>query len=227
MARLFITPREIDFIADINKEIVKDIIGQKIYYYHVREDLSEIHDVYEEAVNKVFDPPIEIDARVNWEPSDVTTDKFGMEYYYSIEVYLQSRDLLDKEINALAGDFFSYGDTFFEITSVVTQGTIYGQIEHTTGVMLQGKQARIGLIDKVPEGPTDESYSDDDAIQETFVQQRGFAENAEGPTGDVRSLQEKGVLTKPISGPAEVSPKGGDGAEDEIGMIDSAFYADS
>ena len=227
MARLFITPREIDFIADINKEIVKDVIGQKIYYYAVREDLTSIHDVYEEAVNKVFNPPIEIGARVTWLPSEVKTDQFGMEYYYSIDVYLQSRDLLDKEIDARAGDYFSYGDTFFEITSVITQGTIYGQIEHTTGVKLIGKQARIGQIDKTPYGPTDESYSDPDAVQTTFVQQRGFAENSEGVTGDERSLQKKGVVTKPISGPAEVSPKGGIGKKDEAGIIDSAFYSDS
>ena len=227
MARLFITPREIDFIADVNKEIVKDVIGQKIYYYTVREDLTAVHPVYEEATNKVFDPPIEIGARVTWAPSDVKTDNFGMEYYYSIEIYLQSRDLLDKDISARAGDYFSYGDTFFEITSVVVQGTIYGQIEHTTGVKLIGKQARLGQIDMVPLGPTDESYSDEDAVQTTFVQQRGFAENSEGPTGDERSLQKKGVVTQPISGPAEVSPKGGIGKEDEIGIIDSAFYSDS
>ena len=63
MSRLFITPREIDFIADVTKEITKDVIGDVIYYYKVREDVSNVHDVYEEAVDKVFDPPVEIDAR--------------------------------------------------------------------------------------------------------------------------------------------------------------------
>ena len=43
----------------------------------------------------------------------------------------------------------------------------------------------------------------------------------------MRSLQTKGVVEKPITGPAEVSPKGGNGTEDEIGMIDSSFYGDS
>jgi hypothetical protein len=94
-------------------------------------------------------------------------------------------------------------------------------------VKLIGKQARIGQIDKTPFGPTDESYSDEGAVQTTFVQQRGFAENSEGVTGDQRSLQEKGVVTKPISGPAEVSPKGGTGKKDEAEIIDSAFYSDS
>ena len=227
MARLFITPREIDFIADINKEIVKDVIGQKIYYYHVREDLSDVHAVYEESINKVYDPPINIGARVTWSPSEVRTNQFGMENYYSIEVYLQNRDMLDKGINPQAGDYFSYGDTFFEVTSILVQSTIYGEIEHTTGVKLTGKQARLGQIDKIPIGPTDESYADADAVETTFVQQRGFAENSQGPTGDIRSLQAKGVVTKPISGPAEVSPKGGTGKEDEVGIIDSAFYSDS
>ena len=227
MSRLFITPREIDFIADINKEMVKDILGQKIYYYHVREDLTDVHAVYEEAVNKVYDPPIEIGARVTWEPATVRTNNFGQENYYGIEVYLQSRDLLDKEIEPRAGDFFSYGDTFFEITSILYQSTIFGEVEHMTGVKLTGKQARIGQINKTPIGPTDESYADKDAVQTTFVQQRGFAENSEGPTGDVRSLQEKDVLTAPITGPAEVSPKGGNSKKDEAGIIDSAFYSDS
>lgn len=227
MARLFITPREIDFIADVNKEIVKDVVGQKIYYYHVREDLSDVHEVYEEAISKVFDPPINIGASVTWTPSEVRTNQYGMENYYSIDVYLQSRDMLDKGINPRAGDYFSYGDTFFEVTSVIVQSTIYGQIEHETGVKLVGKQARLGQIDKLPIGPTDESYDDPDAVETTFVQQRGFAENSEGKTGDVRSLQEKGVVTPPISGPAEVSPKGGTGKKDEVGIIDSSFYSDS
>ena len=227
MARLFITPREVDFISDITKEIVKDVIGQKIYYYKVREDLTDIHDVYEEAPNKTFDPPIIIDALINWGPANVYTGQFGSENNFTIDVNIQSRDLLDREINVQSGDFFSYGDTFYEIIKVVTISQVYGEIEHSTGITITGKQARQGLIDFIPHGPTDESYSDPGAIQETFIQQRGFAENAEGPTDDVRSLQASGKLTKPITGPAEVSPKGGDGSKDEIGQIDSSFYADS
>ena len=60
MARIFITPREIDFISDLTKEITKDVRDQKIYYYRIREELTNVHDVYEEAPEKVFDPPIEV-----------------------------------------------------------------------------------------------------------------------------------------------------------------------
>ena len=37
MARFFITQREINFINDIAKEVVKDVVGQKIYYFPISE----------------------------------------------------------------------------------------------------------------------------------------------------------------------------------------------
>ena len=225
MSRLFITPREVDYIADLTKEITKDVVGQKIYYYHIREDLTDIHDVYEEAPNKVFDPPINIDALVEWQSEEVTSNRFGQEELYPITVYIQARDMLDKEIDLRQGDYFSYGPTFFEITSIIYDSTVYGEIEHAVGYKIIGKQARQGQINIAPLGPTSESYSNKDAVQETFVQQRGFNRNEEGPTGDVRSLIKQGKVTDPISGPSQVSPVGL--ARNPDGTVDSAFYSNS
>jgi len=221
MARLFITPREVDFIADITKEVTKDVVGQKIFYYKIREDLTNVHDVYEEAPEKVFDPPVELEALVEWEPQVWKTGRFGSEEMSTISVNLQSRDLLDKEVVVKEGDYFSYGALFFEITSIVADKNIYGQVEHKTGVKLVGKQARRGLIDMKPIGPTDESHTDDDAVQTEFVQQRGQEENKLGPTNDVRQLQKDGKLDAPISGPHEVSNEA-----TEVATTDSAFYGD-
>ena len=208
MARFFITPREINFINDIAKEVVKDVVGQKIYYFPISETKSNIHPVYEEATDKIFENPIEIGALVKYLPQDVRANLFGSEDYYTIEVYLQVRDLLDKGITILEGDFFSYGSVFFEVITAPDTNTIYGQVEHKGFMTITGKQARLGNFSSVTFGPTDEQYSDPDAVQKKFVQQRGFSMNNEGITGDIRALQERGVLTKPISGPAEISPRG-------------------
>jgi len=221
MARLFLTPREIDYINDLSKELIKDVVGQKIYYYSVRPDAMDIHDVYEESLEKVFDPPVEIEARVDYKPEENRINRFGAEEFYTIEVYLHYRDLLDRGIETKVGDYFSYDVTFFEVIQHQLDASIYGQIEHVMGVKLMGRQARKGQMSKDPHGPTFEEYTDTDAVQETFVQQRGFDENKLGDTGDVRSLQKKGVLTAPISGPAEVSPEGDD---TEAG---SSFYDES
>jgi len=208
MARFFITPREINFINDIAKEVVKDVVGQKIYYFPISETKSNIHPVYEEATDKIFENPIQIGCLVKYLPQDVRANLFGSEDYYTIEVYLQVRDLLDKGITILEGDFFSYGAVFFEVITAPDTNTIYGQIEHKGFMTITGKQARLGNFSSITFGPTDEQYSDPDAVQKKFVQQRGFRMNNEGITGDVRELQKRGVLTKPISGPAEISPEG-------------------
>tara|TARA_Y100000310_G_scaffold247740_1_gene253425 strand:+ start:1227 stop:1895 length:669 start_codon:yes stop_codon:yes gene_type:complete len=222
MARLFITPRELDFISNINKEVIKDVIGQKVYYYKVRKDVTNVHDVYEESPEKIFDPPIEICALVQWNPTEISTNNFGGDEIQQIEVYLQYRDVLDKQISVEEGDYLSYGATFFEIITSKIDNTIFGQIEYSTGYVLECKQARIGQIDKIPHGPTDEAYSDPDATQKVFVQQRGFAENRLGPTGDTRALIDQGKLDLPPSpAPAEVSPRGDDGG------ISSSFYDES
>jgi len=80
------------------------------------------------------------------------------------------------------------------------------------------KQARQGLIDIEPLGPTSEQWTDAESVQKTFVQQRGFATNKLGETADSRALQKNGVLDAPISGPAEVSENGAGE------HITSAFY---
>jgi hypothetical protein len=218
MARLFITERELNFVNDIMKEVVKDVIGQKIYYYSISEIKSRVHDVYEEAPNKIFENPIEIDALVKYSPQEVRTNRFGSEEFYNIECYIQERDLLEKQIDVREGDFFSYGATFFEVIKSPMTDVIFGQIEHKSYITVTGKQARKGQFITKVLGPTSEAYTDADAVQKTFVQQRGFAENRLGPTGDVRDLQKSGVLDPPITGPAEVSPRG------DPENVGSAFY---
>ena len=222
MARLFITPREVDLISDLTKEIVKDVIGQKIYYYRVQEEYSNVHDVYEESPEKVFNPPIEIEARVEWSSPIRTTNNFGTEAIQKISVYIQYRDMIDRDIEIREGDYLSYGTNFFEIVTLEWDKLVFGLVEYTTGFTLSCTQARIGQIDKIPLGPTDEGLSDADAIQKTFVQQRGFEENKLGPTGDTRALIEQGKLDLPPKpAPAEVSPEG------DPRQIPSTFYDES
>ena len=212
MARLFITPREIDLISDLTKEIHKDIIGQVIYYYSVRDDITKVHDVYEEAVDKIFDPPIEIDARLEWSAKEISTDRFGHHSTYNISAYLHYRDVIDRGLEIREGDYFSFGDNFFEIVSSKYDSLIFGQVEHVTGYVLMGKTARKGQIDVRPIGPTEELYTDDDAVQESFEQQRGDSKK-----GDSRELVKDEVVPSPETGAKSINKKD---------SIRSSFYGD-
>ena len=207
-----------NFINDIAKEVIKDVVGQKIYLFQISEIKSKVHDIYEESPDKVFETPIELDCLVKYNEQQIKTDRFGSEEYYTIEAYIQSQDLLDKGIEILEGDFFSYGSTFFEITKAPITQTIFGQIEHKRFITISGRQARKDQFLTKVFGPTSEAFLDDDAVQDTFVQQRGFKNNKLGPTADVRDLRKNGVLDQPITGPKEVSGKG------DTTNVGSSFY---
>lgn len=220
MARLFITPRELNFISDITKEIIKDVIGSYVLYYPISELKTKTHGVYNEALQKVYDNPIKLDALVDSNfQTDTKIDKFGIDAQYKLEVYVQHRDLVDKGINVCIGDFFSFSDVFYEITERVFMRNILGLPEHKDGVKLVATKAREGLFAAPIVGPTDIRYTDPDAVQTQFHQQRGEPLDQNGePTGDKRDLVDVGVLDKPLTGPKEVSEKGDPQA------VGSAFY---
>ncbi len=217
MARLFVGQREVDFFADITKEVIKDVAGQKIYYYTVREDLSDVHSVYEESMQKIFNPPIELECLVEWQPSEVKTNQFGHEQIKTISAFLHGRDIIDRDLNIRQGDYISYGEFFFEITSLIYDKIAYGQVERVVSLKLMAKQTRVEHILKKAIGPTYEGYTDEDAVQTKFEQQRGQTNY------DTRQLQKDGILDKPISGPQKVAP---DDTTKSVNGVGSSFYGD-
>lgn len=207
MPRLFIGDRELKFIADLTRELIKDVVGQKIFYYPISELKTLTHDVYNEAVKKVYDNPIEIDALVSANFHEATTvDNFGMDAQYELEVFLQWRDLVEKGIDVNYGDFFSFSNNFYEITERQFIKNIYGMVDQRDGVKIVGTKSRESQFKAPLLGATD--INDIDGKQERFTQQRGLVENAEGPTNDVRELVRDGVLDGPEDGAREVSPAG-------------------
>lgn len=209
MSRLFATQRELNFISDITKELIKDVVGNFIYLYPISELKTQTHGVYNEALQKIYDNPIKVDALVDSNfQTDTKIDKFGIDAQYKIEVFIQHRDLVDRGINISIGDFFSFSDVFYEITERVFMRNILGLPEHKDGVRLIGIKSREGLFKAPTIGPTDISRPDGDAVQNDFFQTRGEAVDSNGePTGDKRDLVERGVLDKPLTGPKEISNK--------------------
>lgn len=202
MARLFTTGREIDFFNDIAKELSKDVNAQKIYYYNLSVEKSNVHGIYDEATQKIFENPIEIECWVTWNPQEQKVDKYGHQANSNITVYIQPRDLIEREISPKPGDMISHGDTFFEIKKAKEEAVIHGQVEYNSSFMIEGVQVRKEVFTTNIIGPTNEKYTDKDSVQEEFVQQRG-----RGPS-DKRALIENGVLEEPvITQPAEVSKK--------------------
>lgn len=187
MPRLFVTQKEIDYFNDLAKEFIKDIVGQAIIYWPVSTLKTKIHPVYNEAVKKIFENPIKVDALVGQPQWETKMTSFGPEQQNTLEVFLQARDLAQKGLEISEGDYFTYGDNAYEIVSCVNMNNFFGQVEHDVAFKVIGKLARPAEfnpqkffkpdVETTPPAP--------------FEQQRGVTENMEGPTGDIRDVRER------------------------------------
>ena len=127
MARKFITERELQFISVINKELIQNVVGQEVNYYAVSERTRT--NLYGEAVQKIWNPPIAINARVLWENPTVETKDGNLDNKYTAEVYFHTDELNDRNVRPREGDFVEFGQVFFEITSVTHPQIVFGQVQ--------------------------------------------------------------------------------------------------
>ena len=217
MPRLFTSKKDLAFFSDITKELIKDVIGQKILYYPISALKTKAHELYNESPEKIFDNPIELEVMADSPKNETSFNRFGYEETFSLELYIQWRDLVDKGATVEVGDFFQYGENFYEVHQVNHIKAMHGMVEHKDGIRVFAKKARDTQFRERLLGPTDISY--DNGTQDTFVQQRGLPENRLGQTGDKRDLQENGLLDPPPTGAKEVSERGDTGTG-------SSFYGD-
>jgi hypothetical protein len=185
--RLFATQREIDFFNDIGKEIIKDVNGQQIIYWPISAIKTKVHRVYNEAIKKIFENPIRIDALVGQPTWETRMTNFGSEQVNKLEVFIQARDLVTKNIELFEGDYFTYGKEAYEIVSYINMNNFFGQAEHDVGYKITGLLTRSDEFNPTKFfKPIDETRP-----PMPFEQQRGLPENIDGPTGDIRDTRER------------------------------------
>lgn len=211
---------------------MKDVVGQYIWYYPISILKSDVHPVYDEAIVKIFDNPIKIDALVDQPDRGQSIGKWTVESTTTISVYVQVRDLIDKGFSPDIGDYFVYGEDVFEINVIMQMGDAFGQAEYDVYWKIDGKLARSGRFD-LPQFKKlleDRKVFEESQVQKRFEQQRGLKENTEdGATGDVRQVRERlADDMAPIAlneGPRTVNPEDEEDTSDTTGKkASSSFY---
>ncbi|MFA6049823.1 MAG: hypothetical protein WC761_01380 [Candidatus Paceibacterota bacterium] len=173
---------------------MKDVIGQAIFYYPISTMKTQVHPVYDEAIEKIFLAPIKLDVlagQPNWETK---YNVWGNEQVNKLEIFVHVKDLLDKGYTVQEGDFFVYGDAVFEVLTANSINNIFGQVEYDVGIKIEGQIARKGQFDinifKQMLIDAGINYVDN-TVQKVWQQQRGLDENIDGPTGDKREMRNR------------------------------------
>ena len=142
---LFTGKKERDFVKQTNDEIIERVIGQTIAYYPISIEHTNFHDLYGEAIEKTFLPPIRVHALVEWEGLVTETGKFGIDRRSSITIHFHKRRLTeDQDLFVREGDFVLYGDIHYEIVQLDEPKQLFGQIDHRYEISAKCVRAREG-----------------------------------------------------------------------------------
>jgi hypothetical protein len=146
---LFLGQKERNLVKQVNDELIENIIGQQILYYPIDMEATNFHELYGEAINKTFLPPVRVYALVSFDQEATEyLDGVGVDHGFAITVNFHRRRLTeDQNLFVREGDFVLYGGTYYELVAVSEERKLFGQVDHTFEIAATCKRARKGLFD--------------------------------------------------------------------------------
>ena len=145
---LFVGQKEKDLVKQVNDEVIERVVGQTIVYYPISLDHTNFHDIYGEAIDKVFLDPVRIYAMVKYVSQTTTVTPLGVDRIERINVAFHKRRLTeDQDLFVREGDFIQYGRYFYEILTLEEPKWLFGQVESSFEIAATCVRAREGLFD--------------------------------------------------------------------------------
>ena len=146
---LFIGEKERDLIKQVNDELIERVVGQQVLYYPIDIATTNFNDLYGEAIEKTFLPPIRVYALIEWnEYASEFMQSGAVDQNYAITIHFHDRRLTeDQDLYVRVGDFVLYGDVYYEIVQTSEPRKIYGQVDHSVEVSTKCIRARPGVFD--------------------------------------------------------------------------------
>jgi|TARA_B100000900_G_scaffold312675_2_gene271467 hypothetical protein len=146
---LFLGEKERNLVKQVNDELIEKVIGQQILYYPIDFETTNFHDLYGEAVEKSFLPPVRVYALVNFdEEGSSYLDSVGIDSVSQITVHFHKRRLTeDQDLFVREGDFILYGERYYEIVKLSSSRRLFGQVDQKFEISALCKRARKGLFD--------------------------------------------------------------------------------
>jgi len=146
---LFLGKKERDLVKQVNDELIEKVIGQQILYYPIDMERTDFNNLYGEAIEKTYLPPIRIYALVEF--TDFSTDymdNVGVDKTWEINVHFHKRRLEDdQDLYVREGDFVLYNDSYYEIVKLSQPRLLFGQAGHSFEIAARCRRARKGLFD--------------------------------------------------------------------------------
>ena len=146
---LFLGKKERDLVKQVNDELIEKVIGQQILYYPIDLEATNFHELYGEAVQKTYLPPVRVYALIDFnEEATSYLPDVGLDSDSMITAYFHKRRLTeDQDLFVREGDFVLYGKIYYEIVKLSEPRKLFGQVDHSFEIAATCRRARKGQFD--------------------------------------------------------------------------------
>jgi hypothetical protein len=146
---LFLGKKERDLVKQVNDELIEKAIGQQVLYYPIDLEATKFHELYGEAINKTYLPPVRVYALVEFTDFSTTyLESAGIDKSWEINIHFHKRRLEeDQDLYVREGDFVLYGDNYYEIVKLSENKQLFGQVNNIFEISAICKRSRKGLFD--------------------------------------------------------------------------------
>ena len=145
---MFFGKKERDLVKQVNDEIIERVVGQQVLYFPIDIETTNYHDLYGEAIEKTFLPPLRVHALVEYQGIESSfMQNIAVDKMTKITVKFHKRRLTeDQKLFVREGDFVKYGDVFYEIVKLIEPKLLFGQPEHRFEIHAECIRARDGVF---------------------------------------------------------------------------------
>ena len=146
---LFLGKKERDLVKQVNDELIEKVIGQQLLYYPIDLEATNFHELYGEAVQKTYLPPVRVYALIDFnEETTSYLQDVGLDSDSMITAYFHKRRLTeDQDLFVREGDFVLYGKIYYEIVKLSEPRKLFGQVDHSFEIAATCRRARKGQFD--------------------------------------------------------------------------------
>lgn len=111
---MFGSGRDFALIRNINKELLRRVIGQEVVYFKIELDQTPVN-VYGESLNKSYYNPFKLNCLILRQDQSTDTGDFGPDVTREISFAFLKPDLEDIPIVPEIGDIIQWDNNFYEV----------------------------------------------------------------------------------------------------------------